>query len=399
MTSPVKKASGLREERIREECVQVLLPMGREAEVVGRTLSNAGLPFRTCDAISDLVASVRTGAASTLLLTDRTLKPESAQRLRDAMAAQPVWSDVPVVMLVRGDAMATSHTPAWLQALAPATSVTVLERPTRPRTLLQALRAALRHRRRQHDLREALAALQEHAETLEGQVEERTQQVRALALKLTMAEQEERRRIAQILHDDLQQLLYGLGMKVNLLRRSLAETEDSTSTPQASADLDEMSDWLDRAVTTTRHLTADLSPPLDEQEGLTDTVTWLRHQMQDLHGLDVAVEANRPWPIPDQDLHVLLFRIVRELLFNVKKHAGVDRATVRLTEEDGHLVIRVLDGGDGFDAEAMLENHAHGGFGLENVQERLELAGGRLEIHSAPGRGTTVAIHVPAPSA
>jgi signal transduction histidine kinase len=80
----------------------------------------------------------------------------------------------------------------------------------------------------------------------------------------------------------------------------------------------------------------------------------------------------------------------------VTKHAGVDRATVRLEEDEGHLVIRVIDEGAGFDVDEVIARASHdGGFGFFSVRERLDLVGGRLEVDSAPDKGTTVAIHAP----
>ena len=117
--------------------------------------------------------------------------------------------------------------------------------------------------------------------------------------------------------------------------------------------------------------------------------------MSELHGLEVAVEAAHSFYLPDEDLLVLLFQSVRELLFNVRKHAGVDRAVVRLTEEAEHLVIHVRDEGRGFVIEEVATLKSQGGFGLFSIRERLRLLGGHLEIRSQPGKGTHIEVHVP----
>ena len=233
---------------------------------------------------------------------------------------------------------------------------------------------------------------EEELHRLNETLEEQARQVRGLAHRLTVAEQEERRRISRVLHDDLQQLLYGVEMTLSAIREDLLEGER----PRLTADLEGAHSWIAQAITMTRHLTVDLSPPILRREGLADALAWLQRQMGELHGLEVALEAEHGFPLPDDDLRVLLFQVVRELLFNVKKHAGTGRAAVRLTEEGGHLVIRVVDEGCGFDAaEVAAREEPSGGFGLYNVRERLGLLGGRLEVRSRPGGGTHVEVHAP----
>ena len=218
--------------------------------------------------------------------------------------------------------------------------------------------------------------------------------MRQLARRLALSEQEERHRIAQILHDDLQQLLFGVDMKMMMIRRDLAETNGELG---VSEDLHAVGEWIQEAISMTRQLSVDLSPPVLKSEGLADALEWVQTQMREMHDLEVEVEAEQSFVLED-DLRVLLFQTVRELLFNVKKHAEVDHATVRLEDEDGHLVIHVMDSGRGFDArEVLAATSAEGGFGLANVRERLEFVGGRLEISSSPGEGTHVKVHAPPP--
>lgn len=243
-----------------------------------------------------------------------------------------------------------------------------------------------------HDRRMAEQQLRRLNETLEERVEQRTRQVRQLLARLTMAEQEERRQVSQILHDDLQQLLYGIEMKVTLIEQDMHDGNRAG----LLADLQEARAWIGQAIATTRQLTVDLSPPILRDEGLADALEWLRSQMRELHGLQVDLEAGHSFYLPDQDRRVLLFHVVRELLFNVKKHSGVNQATVRLSEVDGRVIIEVIDRGAGFDARALaLRSIQERGFGLFNIGERLKLLGGRLEIVSEPDSGTRVIAQLP----
>lgn len=237
--------------------------------------------------------------------------------------------------------------------------------------------------------KEAEAALQQAFESLEDRVSERTKQVRELTRRLTMAEQEERRLIAAVLHDDLQQVLYGIESKVGG-----ALADEIGVAGETRSELETAQRWIMAAIATTRRLAVDLSPPILRDEGLSQALQWLCRQMGELHGLHVEVVGDQNVRLPD-DVRVLLFQMVRELLFNVKKHARTDRATVSLYEEDGELVIRVLDLGQGFDTRALDLGSGSQGFGLFSARERLNLLGGSLAICTQPGNGTEVEIRLP----
>lgn len=234
--------------------------------------------------------------------------------------------------------------------------------------------------------------LKELNQRLEDRVEIRTRQVRELSRRLTVAEQEERRRIAHILHEDLQQILYGLNLKMGLFRKALVESDR----PELAQSVDDTSAWVEQAIRTARRLTVDLSPPVLQKEELATMLTWLHRQMRELHGLEVTLEAESVVPLEDEGLRLLLFQIVRELLFNVKKHAGTNRATVRLKQERDQVVIIVADQGRGFDTGDLVADEAvAGGFGLFSVRERLGLLGGRMLVRSEPRGGTRIDIYAP----
>jgi two-component system, chemotaxis family, CheB/CheR fusion protein len=232
--------------------------------------------------------------------------------------------------------------------------------------------------------------LRQMNDSLEEQVEERSREVRSLVTQLTMSEQSERRRISGILHDDLQQRLYGLLFQLAVLRRSLGDREWE-SVPGM---VDEIEEALKVAVQMTRNLSVDLSPPILYNEGLVEAIGWLTNQMQQQHGLSVKVQAEADLPVFNEDLRVLLFQSVRELLFNVIKHAGVLHAHISLTMADGLLCIEVRDQGAGFDADVMIDRSVRSN-GLLQVGRRLELVGGHLEIESDPAHGTRAILYCP----
>jgi PAS domain S-box-containing protein len=215
--------------------------------------------------------------------------------------------------------------------------------------------------------------------------------LRELSARLTTAEQQERRRLARVLHDDLQQILYGVEMKLEAVAGEFAD-----AAPAALADIDAARRWLGRAIATARQLTVELSPPVLDQENVVDALEWLQRHMRELQGLEMVLEAPHRFPLPDAELRVLLFQIVRELVFNAKKHAGVDTVTVRLEDPGGRLVIHVIDRGRGCDPALLVAADGAGsGFGLLDARERLQLRGGELRVRGAPGQGTWVTAEVP----
>jgi signal transduction histidine kinase len=207
-----------------------------------------------------------------------------------------------------------------------------------------------------------------------------------------LAEQEERRRISQILHDDLQQLLYATQMRIATISQDL----HAAGRLDLTDEMEEARSWLKQCVETTRQMTVDLSPPILKNEGLADALEWLQSHMARLHGLKIVIKAQETFRVADEDMRALLFQIVRELLFNVAKHAGVKRVVVELTREGDRLVVHVVDEGQGFDVEETLGGKRQtDGFGLHSARERLRLVGGRLELRSQRGAGTHVVVQVP----
>lgn len=247
-----------------------------------------------------------------------------------------------------------------------------------------------------HDQKLAEAGLKALNETLEERVsqraaeaEQKAAQLRMLALELTRAEQRQRRRLAQILHDHLQQLLVGARMKLGLLGRRLSDE-------RLARCVKEVDRLLDESIAESRSLTVELSPPILYDAGLRGGLEWLARQMDQKHHLAVEVCADPRAEPADEGLRVFLFQAVRELLFNVVKHARVDRAYVRSQVVDRTIRIEVADDGDGFKATGEHRRRPlGGGFGLFSIEERLKLLGGRLEVSSASGKGTRVVMEVP----
>ena len=216
-------------------------------------------------------------------------------------------------------------------------------------------------------------------------------QIRSLAYDLTTAEQQERARISQILHDDLQQRIFAVKMQIS----ALSDAYRSGKLDSAEVDFAQLEDWLDEAISVTRNLSIDLSPAILRGDGLTDALVWLSVQMEEQYGLRVNIQSNGVAGRFEDTLRILLFQAVREALFNVIKHTNTREAEILIERLDGHIRITIKDGGMGFDASDMLDGARSQG-GLTNLRHRLRLMGCILQVESQPNvKGTQVFIDIP----
>jgi PAS domain S-box-containing protein len=219
--------------------------------------------------------------------------------------------------------------------------------------------------------------------------DQRAKQLQALAMELTRAEHRERQRLARFLHDHLQQLLVGAKFNVTMLR---AKAKTKTALELFA----QLSGTLDEAIRSARSLTAELSPPVLHEKGLAAGLEWLGRQMEEKHGLAVAIRAESQAEPATEQMRLFLYEAVRELLFNVVKHAGVRQAEVALARSGNHIHVTVADGGAGFDPNVPgPRTTSSGGFGLFSIRERLEFMGGQMETFSALGQGSRFILMAP----
>ncbi len=229
-------------------------------------------------------------------------------------------------------------------------------------------------------------------ETLEHRVTERTaevqsqaEQLRALAADLSRAEQQERKRLAQVLHDHIQQLLVAARMHVESLK---LDGVDGRAVPLG---------LLSEAIEACRSLAVELSPPVLHRMGLIAGLKWLAERLLEQNRFRVQVESDSGPEPAAEEVRLLLFECVRELLLNTIKHSGQSQAAVTVAHtQDQKLQITVADAGKGFDASLL---NAPGKqpqtFGLFSIQQRLTHLGGSMEIVAAPGRGVVVTLSAP----
>jgi len=214
-------------------------------------------------------------------------------------------------------------------------------------------------------------------------------QLRALASQLTLAEERERRGIAAHLHDQVCQTLAAVKLKLDMLTHTVAKKP-------AVAELQTITAMVDQCLHATRDLSFDLSPPVLYELGLEAALAWLADHLRHASNAALRVTTSGPRVALADDLRALLFIVTREVIMNAIKHAQAREIVVSLAAAPEHLRIVVRDDGRGFapglNPTTLRQRH---GFGLFSIRERLRHVGGVLQIDTAPGVGTTVAITLP----
>ncbi|MGE5294720.1 MAG: ATP-binding protein [Solirubrobacterales bacterium] len=241
-------------------------------------------------------------------------------------------------------------------------------------------------KRAEEAMHKLTATLESRVAQRTAELENRTRQLQKLALELLQTEDRERKRLADILHDDLQQQL--AAAKFHLGRLASRIHGDAS----LREGIDQVAVIIKDAIEESRSLSHQLGPAALYHGAFGEAIEWLANQVQAKHGLVVHVEVHGPVDGASDSIKVFLFRTAQEILFNIVKHAEVTEATVRLRLRHGQLWLTVWDRGRGFDPTALGRT---GGSGLSSIRERVELLGGRMKIRSAPSRGSTFLIAVP----
>jgi signal transduction histidine kinase len=222
-----------------------------------------------------------------------------------------------------------------------------------------------------------------------GQAARQQERERALA-KVLEAAQQERIRLAADLHDGPVQELTALSYGLERVDRRL-----ETQGPEAArALLGEQKDQLTEVTRALRNLLSELRPPALDEHGLAGALKLYGDAFAKQAGLNVSIDAHvdhRPAP----EVETILYRVAQEALTNVSKHAQARHVWIRLTAEEHAVDLTIRDDGIGFDPAQAARLVEDGHFGLAGMRERVELGGGRLEVDSRPGQGTTIGVELP----
>jgi signal transduction histidine kinase len=215
------------------------------------------------------------------------------------------------------------------------------------------------------------------------------EQLGLLTTELIMTEERERRKISIDIHDNI-------GQSLALTKIKLESLKHLDSKYEFTIILDQIEELVNQSIQQARSLMTELSPSILYELGFTEAVEWLGERMEADYGLQVILNDDLKKRTIDEEVQVLLFRAVRELLLNVVKHAGARKAYITLQTVGKNIQITIKDKGIGFDLlnfdETTRETQR---FGLLSIKERIKHIGGLVEIRSGKGYGTSVTLVAP----
>ena len=219
--------------------------------------------------------------------------------------------------------------------------------------------------------------------------EERARGIQERFIHVTLAQEDERRRISRELHDGLGPSLASIGNNIRACQYLIR-----TDPERCEAQLEEIAQGLKGHIQDIRELIYDLRPLALDQLGLTGAVK----QQVERFGQQASIEATFESP---QDLaldpvtEVTVFRVVQECLNNIQKHAKASQVGVSLQVMDSGMELTIKDDGRGFDRRKVVAGTVESGHGLLNMQERAELLGGSFSVRTSPGNGCQVTMYIP----
>ncbi len=219
----------------------------------------------------------------------------------------------------------------------------------------------------------------------QAEVQRLADERQVLLAHLVEAQEDERARIAADVHDDSVQALSAVELRLHLMRQSLEH-----ASPEVLNTVSSFQDTVRGATDRLRHLLFDLESPARETDIATALQGAAAYVLEDSVSWTVEAQGEPDLPVA---VRVIAYRIAKEALVNIRKHAEASHVTVRVDTVDGGVEVTVADDGRGFDVDGLIERPGH--LGLRGMHDRAAVAGGRVDVVSAPGVGTTVRIWLP----
>lgn len=219
-------------------------------------------------------------------------------------------------------------------------------------------------------------------------INEYQKKLKNLNYELAIAEEKERRKIAEYLHD-------GLGQTISIAAIKLSSIARGELTAAVKNTLEESAELLRNAINDSRTLVYDLSPPILYELGLIAAIKWKLEQIEKKNKI-ITVFRSEEYSIElKTNTKILIFRMICELLNNTIKHACAGLITVEIKNNDQNIVVGVIDNGKGFDVSQGSTLSESGGFGLFSINERLDALQGSMKIDSEPSKGAKITLTVP----
>ena len=222
-------------------------------------------------------------------------------------------------------------------------------------------------------------------ERTEAAIRASREELRRLTARMSQAEEEQRRRIAREIHDEMGQRLTALHLELHLLRR---RSSDAASIER----IDSMDRLIHDTAETVRRVASDLRPSVLDDFGLSAAIENELVQLQRRTGIEYDLSFPDLDPPLDRNAKTALFRMVQEMLTNVVRHSGATSLAVSMSVADDGIELRVHDNGRGITAAEVASERS---LGLVGIRERAHALGGHVEFEGRPGAGTRVTVRLP----
>jgi CheY-like chemotaxis protein len=367
--------------------ILVLDDRSDDRELLATLLGHAGYSVRGASTGEEALGQVRTERPD-LVITDILMPGMNGYEFVRRLRTDPETDGLPVVFC-------TAHyEEGEVRHLAAACGVTqFIPKPCDPDTVVRTVAQALgtpptrpRPLASEEFADQELRLLNDKLVQKVGELESANGERRKLLGQLLTAHEEERERIAGDLHDDSIQAMVALRMRLETLAAR-------TKQPKLAGELNELKDDAGMAVGRLRRLLFELQPMELDRSGVGVALEVYLEQARDEDGLAFTLE-DRTTRRPTEAIRTLLYRVAREALANVRKHAKASHVEVDMDDDENGFSLKVRDDGEGFDPEQGLRVRA-GHLGLPAMRERVEIAGGRLKVESGPAKGSAIEVWLP----
>lgn len=224
---------------------------------------------------------------------------------------------------------------------------------------------------------------------VEAQLKASSEQLRALSNSVQAAREEERTRVARLIHDELGSAFTSLKWDLEALDKVVSQPADSAAVVEARAKIARMTKLADTMIETVRRIAWELRPSILDDLGLVEAIEWQAEQFQTRTG--IVCRRNRLSEDVEftEEQATAVFRIFQEALTNILRHARATAVEVTLMREGAGFVVTISDDGRGI---SWIEKS---GLGILGMQERALMVGGNVDIHGQEGAGTTITVRIP----
>jgi len=215
-------------------------------------------------------------------------------------------------------------------------------------------------------------------------------QLRSLSSELLTAQEAERRRISEELHDELGQALTAIKLQVSSIGKKLKKDEEAIR-----KECGDTLKYIDQTIENVRRLSRELSPFILKDLGLPLALRWLANEFGKHYHVEVSMDIKETDDLLPQESQLAVYRIFQETLTNIGKHAQATQMSIATKQENGSFSFMVEDNGKGFDMGRLLMKNSVKGMGLTTMKERVRILGGSLNMWSQEGKGTQITFQIP----